>query len=114
MSKSEFVWSTNESVNKKVAVCLLCKSRGLEKEIKMADSDTSGLKKHLLKEHPTEYEVTYLQSKSTQQTDEISFSQEEFHKKLVEWLAKKYLPFNFFDDAFTHNIFKSLNQDTVL
>lgn len=40
----------------KVGVCLLCKKENIIKEIKMENSNTTGLKKHLEKNHKKAYE----------------------------------------------------------
>ena len=42
--------------NDKVGVCLLCQDKNVIKEIKMKNSNTTGLKKHLERNHKKAYE----------------------------------------------------------
>lgn len=39
----------------------------------------------------------------------IEHSQEKFNSLLVELVARKYLPFSFFDDEFTKSVFEYIN-----
>lgn len=41
----------------------------------------------------------------------ITFSQEKFDAMLIDWTAKKYIPFSFFDDQSTQDLFHYLNPN---
>jgi len=43
-----------------------------------------------------------------------AFNQAKFHDLLVEYLVNKYLPFNFFEDEATKNLFLYMNNHAVL
>lgn len=43
----------------KIGVCLLCKKKNISKEIKMKNSNTSGLKYHLGRNHTNEYDQLF-------------------------------------------------------
>ena len=50
---------TKNTANEKIGLCLLCKNGGLTKEVKMKNSNTSGLKFHLSKDHKREYHILF-------------------------------------------------------
>ena len=52
--KTYFKYETKN--NDKIGVCLLCQKENVTKEIKMKNSNTTGLKKHLAKDHKKAYE----------------------------------------------------------
>jgi len=43
-----------------------------------------------------------------------AFNQAKFHDLLVEYLVNKYLPFNFFEDEATKNLFLYMNNHAIL
>lgn len=52
--KDYFKYETKN--NDKIGVCLLCQKKNIIKEIKMKNSNTTGLKKHLKNSHKKAYE----------------------------------------------------------
>lgn len=52
--KTYFKYETKN--NDKIGVCLLCQEKNVIKEIKIKNSNTTGLKKHLEKSHQKAYE----------------------------------------------------------
>lgn len=87
-------------------------------EIKMAHGNTTELRKHLCSKHPNEYFVLFPkeeQKEKKQQTTATSTSrvtipelfsakfsssnsEDNLESAIVDWVAIKYLPFNFFND----------------
>ncbi|XP_044018781.1 uncharacterized protein LOC122859328 [Aphidius gifuensis] len=93
----------------------------IDRKIPMPGSNTSGLRSHLKLQH-NEIFLKYFQStkvsENKQQLISDAFNsgkkqqtlnQEQFVLKLVEWVAVKYLPLNFFDDQLTQELFHGIN-----
>ena len=53
-----FSYGKNQN-EEKIGRCLLCKAKTVIKEVKMKNSNTSGLKFHLNKDHRKEYEILF-------------------------------------------------------
>ncbi|CAH0562792.1 unnamed protein product [Brassicogethes aeneus] len=113
--------------NAKVASCNLCKKMNIKTDnIKMSQSNTSGLKWHLKKKHQQEFSSLFpskskvLSVGSVQPTlDNVFKSKTKIvssvkDEDIVEWVCLKYLPFSFFDDEHTQTFFKKLNPTAVL
>ena len=56
--KTYFEYTKNKT-NERIGICLLCKTAGLQKEIKMKNGNTTGLKFHLNKDHKSEYHTLF-------------------------------------------------------
>ncbi|XP_070522386.1 uncharacterized protein [Cardiocondyla obscurior] len=110
------------SRNDKVATCKLCKKKNQNVQIKMKNSNTSGIQRHLANFHKKEYfeinqnqrqnssNITkYFSSEVLKPSTTKEYSQEKFNSLLVELVARKHLPFSFFDDEFTKSVFEYIN-----
>ena len=53
-----FFYGRNQN-QEKIGRCLLCQAKNVIKEVKMKNSNTSGLKFHLNKDHRKEYEILF-------------------------------------------------------
>ncbi|XP_066599993.1 uncharacterized protein [Prorops nasuta] len=99
-----------------LATCRLCeKNRKKLIQMKMKSRNTSGLKKHLLAVHKSEYNKLFPSSVGSSSTIGHYFKATESAEKIkskdimtatVDWITKKYLPFSFFDDEATQEYFK--------
>ncbi|XP_018371317.1 PREDICTED: uncharacterized protein LOC108766485 [Trachymyrmex cornetzi] len=123
-AKEYYEFSTN--TKEKFGICKLCKSR--EKKIKMTGGNTTGLNRHLKNVHPTIYEEIFRTPVSSYRVTDLfqkissskfdsnistdgNLTQQQFNVMTVKWMAKKYLPFSFFDDNFTTDYFKLITPN---
>ncbi|CAG9814001.1 unnamed protein product [Phaedon cochleariae] len=122
--------STSTNNNDKVGTCQICK-----KQIQMKNANNTGLKRHLFARHQKQYHEIFPEveaaalagaKKSGSRQGNIkemfnfdlqnqskkppAITQKKFEEKLVEWIAVKYLPFSFFDDDQTQEIFHDFRQ----
>ena len=56
--RNYFSYAKNQN-EEKIGRCLLCKANKVMKQVKMKNSNTSGLKYHLSKDHRKEYEILF-------------------------------------------------------
>lgn len=56
--KTYFLYSKDET-GEKIGICNLCRDKKVEKNVKMKNGNTSGLKKHLNIYHPQEYKLLF-------------------------------------------------------
>ncbi|KAF7989207.1 hypothetical protein HCN44_007737 [Aphidius gifuensis] len=115
---SKVIVVNNEHI--KVATCQICTNTT---DIRMKDSNTSGLKWHLQKQHPDIYDKINPSTKNSDQTQRSltqylssqtqvqTLDPVELDMWTVEFIAKKYLPLNFFSDDCSQSFFKFLNTN---
>ncbi|CAH1954524.1 unnamed protein product [Acanthoscelides obtectus] len=114
--------------------CTLCVVKNTV--LKMKNCGTSSLRRHLQAKHTRVYENIFGKSSPPKSEAEASassnrrstitnwlekttscsenFQQDKFQKLLVEYIAQKYLPFNFFEDAISGKMYKFLNPKATL